>query len=114
MTEAEGVIAALRAEYDTIAAIAGTLDQDGLTGPSGAGEWTVADVLSHLGSGSEIHLAALNASVEGRPGPTQDDNKAIWARWNAMTPAEQAAGFVTANGTLVDRYEALVGDEDSI
>ena len=114
MTEAESVIAALRTEYDTVAAIASRLDGDGLTQPSGAGDWTVADVLSHLGSGSEINLAAVNASVEGRPGPTQDDNTAIWARWDAMTPAEQAAGFVTANGALIDRYESLVGDEDSI
>jgi len=43
-------ISALRASHDRLAGIAGTLDADGLREQSYAKEWSVAQVLSHLGS----------------------------------------------------------------
>jgi hypothetical protein len=50
-------ISALRSGSDDLALHVRTLTPDQLTGPSGASEWTVAQVLSHLGSGAS-----------GRPG----------------------------------------------
>ena len=114
MTEAERVITALRNGHEVLTDLVTPLDGADLTRGSGASEWTVADVLSHLGSGAEISLAVLAAGVESRPAPSQDDNKAIWARWDAMTPAEQAAGFLRSNAALVDRFESLLPDEDGL
>lgn len=102
-------IAELRATHDRLAAHVASLSPDQLTGPSGADDWTVADVLSHLGSGAEIGrgplLAALGDDGE-RPG-----NQEVWDRWNALAPAEQAAGFVESDARLVELYEGLTPEQ---
>jgi uncharacterized protein (TIGR03083 family) len=104
---ADEAINALRTGHDNLVAVVADLSADGLTGPSGASEWTVADVLSHLGSGAEIGLATLDAALSGADAPGSDFNQGVWARWNAMTPRDQADGFVKANEALVSRYEGL-------
>ncbi|MET0966579.1 MAG: maleylpyruvate isomerase family mycothiol-dependent enzyme, partial [Nakamurella sp.] len=104
---ADEAISALRTGHDTLVATLADLPEGGLTGPSGASEWTVADVLSHLGSGAEIGLATLEAALSGTEAPGGDFNQGVWDRWNAMTPQDQADGFVKANEALVTRYESL-------
>lgn len=78
------------------------LDAEALTHQSGSDEWTVADVLSHLGSGAEIGLGTLTAGKADMEGA-----QAIWARWNAMSPTEQAESFVVASERLAEAFEAL-------
>ena len=104
---ADQPISALRSGHDELAPYVRALQPTELTGPSGAQDWTVAQVLSHLGSGAEISLAALAASIGRLPAPAPDFNQRVWARWNAMTPQEQADGFLTANEALVQRYQAV-------
>lgn len=104
---ADQVIAALRSGHDALSAYAAGLDEQDLTGPSGAGEWDVAQVLSHLGSGAEIALAALDRALSGGGGPPEGFNQSVWDRWNAMSPMERRDGFIEANRRLVERYEAL-------
>ncbi len=106
-TLADRTITALRTTHDTLAALVPTLSEDQLRGPSGAAEWTVAQVLSHLGSGAEIALAGLTATLDGGAAPGQDFNHQVWDRWNAMTPPDQAAGFLDHDARLVTAYEAL-------
>lgn len=99
-------IAELRVQHDELAEVVGGLTQAQLVAPSGASEWTVADVLSHLGSGAEIGhyplVAALTGEDAGRP-----DNQDVWDRWNAMTPGDQASEFVESNARVVEIYEGL-------
>ena len=104
---ADRSIAALRANHDDLAALIPDLTDDQLTGSSGASEWTVAQVLSHLGSGSEIGLATLTSAITGSDAPHGDFNQGVWARWNAMTPQDQATSFVEHNAALVAAFEAL-------
>ncbi len=106
-TLADQTIVALRSGHDSLAALVAGLSPDDLTRPSAATEWQVSQVLSHLGSGAEIGLAALTAAQGGGAGPDGDFNREVWARWDAMTPAEHAAGFLEANQRLVEAYEAL-------
>ena len=106
-TAADQTIAVLRSGHDALAALVRDLDPDDLTRPSGASEWSVAQVLSHLGSGAEINLAGLEAALTGAPVPDGDFNTQVWARWDAMSPTEQAEGFLAANEKLVERYESL-------
>ena len=40
---------------------------------SGAEEWSVADVLSHLGSSSEIGLEVINTATTGESGDSPDN-----------------------------------------
>ena len=104
---ADQVIDALHAVHDELVDSIHDLTYDQLMGPSAATEWTVADVLSHLGSGAVITRAGLDAALAGEPDPGMDANKAVWARWDAMTPQEQQAGFFAADAELLAAYDAL-------
>jgi hypothetical protein len=92
-TLADRTIAALRRTHDDLASLVPTFTEAQLTGPSGASEWSVAQVLSHLGSGAEIATAGYRSAIDETPPPEQDFNQGIWDRWNAMTPQQQAADF---------------------
>jgi uncharacterized protein (TIGR03083 family) len=106
-TLADQTIDALRSGHDRLAALIAGFAPDDLVRPSAASEWQVSQVLSHLGSGAEIGLATLTAAQTGSPGPDGDFNRKVWARWDAMPPAEHASGFVEANQRLVEAYESL-------
>src|SRR3954467_5216893 len=96
---ADEPIAADHRTYERRARLVGALTDDQLTQPSGASGWTVAQVLSHLGSGAEITLETLRAGQAGTD-RAADANQAVWARWNAMSPREQADGYVRAGAEL--------------
>lgn len=100
-------IEALRTGHDSLVAAVASYGPDDLIRTSGASEWTVAAVLSHLGSGAEINLAVLESALDGTSGPDMDFNKSVWARWDGMSPAEQAAHFPAANEKLLSRFEGL-------
>ena len=96
-------IAALRTGHDRLAAFVSGADDDDLTHRSMGTDWSVAQVLSHLGSSAEIGLA----SIEGAP----IENEAVWDRWNAKGPADMARSAIAADERVVDWYEALSDDE---
>ncbi len=100
-------IQALRSAHDDLTAMVRGFGPDDLARPSGASEWDVSQVLSPLGSGAAINLAALTAALEGTGTPDGDFNQTVWARWDAMSREERAEGYVTANETLVRRYEEI-------
>src|SRR5215468_2131736 len=104
---ADKVIAALRSGHDDLSAYAEQLDEKDLRGPSGASEWEVSQVLSHLGSGAEIGLATLERALSGGGAAPDGFNQSVWDRWNAMPPLEHRDGFFEANRRLVERYESL-------
>lgn len=104
---ADQPISALRTGHDKLAALIDVLPPGRIGGRSGAAEWTIAQVLSHLGSGAEIGLAGLDASVSGAAKPAEGFNRSVWDRWNAMDPQTQAREFVASNEKLVLAYEAL-------
>src|SRR6478609_6223862 len=100
---ADRTIALLRRQHDQLVGIVSGLSDDDLLLPSGASEWPVAQVLSHLGSASEIFLGTLRGETT--------DNQAIWARWDASAPREQLDGFLEHSGRLLGALEEL--DEDA-
>ena len=110
-TLADRSIAALRTIHDELAALVPTLSADQLAGTSGAADWTVAQVLSHLGSGAEITRAGYRAALDGTPPPEQDFNQTVWDRWNALSPQAQADGFLQQDVALVEMLEALASQE---
>lgn len=103
------VIAALRTEHDSLELLLPNLSDDQLNGPSGASEWTIAQVLSHLGSGAEIGRAPV-ARASGEP-VEAEDNEAIWARWDASSPLDQAAGFVRHDTAYLETVEGLTAEQ---
>ncbi len=100
-------IDALSDEHEILAAAVGELGEGQLTAASAASEWTVAQVLSHLGSGAEITTAGLQAALGQRAAPTDNFNPSVWDRWNAMSPAEQRAGFLEHDALLVAAFAGL-------
>jgi uncharacterized protein (TIGR03083 family) len=104
---ADRTITALRNTHDELVALVPTLSDDQLTGPSGASDWTVAQVLSHLGSGAEIAHAGYRAALDGTAAPAQEFNQGVWDRWNALGPHDQAAQFLAHDAALVAMLEAL-------
>jgi uncharacterized protein (TIGR03083 family) len=96
---------ALRASHHQLAALAGRLGPSELSRPSYAREWTVAQVYSHLGSGAEIGLAAVQAALDG--GDVPPDPEPIWARWNAKTPQAMATDYVDVDDRCLGAVEAL-------
>ena len=65
-------------------------------------EWTVADVLSHLGSGATIMRLRLEGDV---------DMRAVWDEWNAKDPDTQAADALVADDALQYRVDSLTPDD---
>jgi uncharacterized protein (TIGR03083 family) len=104
---ADETIKALRSRTEDLATMVRDFTADDLARPSGASKWDVAQVLSHLGSGAEITLAGLNGALDGTGNPGGDFNQSVWARWDALSREEQAEGFLSANETLMRRYEGL-------
>ena len=98
---------ALRRSQDRLAATAAGLDGAGVRAPSYDSEWSIAQVLSHLGSQAEIFDLLLDAGLTGRDAPAQDAFPPIWEAWNARSPEEQAADSVAANEEHVSRLEAV-------
>jgi uncharacterized protein (TIGR03083 family) len=111
VTDAQPWVNALRASHERLSGIVAGLDSDGLRAQSYDTEWSIADVLSHLGSGAEIHMLTLNAGAAGGAPPPREQFQKIWDTWNAKTPEDQAADSVTANEALVSRAESLTPAE---
>ncbi len=101
------VTRALRHSHDTLRSVVEPLDAEGVRAQSYASEWSIAQVLSHLGSGAENFTAILDAGLRGQPTPGREAMEPVWDRWNAKTPDQQAADALVADSSLVERIEAL-------
>ena len=95
----------MRASSDHLFQAAGALDAETIRGPAYPSEWTIADVLSHLGSSAVIFAARFDAAVAGRE--FDGDQQAIWDEWNAKSPDAQVADALAADRALLDRIDAL-------
>ncbi len=95
---------------DRLQAVVGGLDGAQLTGPAYPTEWTVADVLSHLGSGAVILLRRLDDILADVATP-DDAAQVVWDEWNAKAPGAQAADALVADRALLDRLEGLTDEE---
>jgi uncharacterized protein (TIGR03083 family) len=106
-TRVPSLIAAVRRSSERLRATVEPMTVEHLRGRSYASEWTVADVLSHLGSGAEIGRQVLDAAVEGRPAISRDNFRAIWEVWDAKPPEQQAADSLAADQQLNEALTAL-------
>ena len=111
MTDAADVLRTVRASQERLAMLVDGYGEAELTGPSYDDDWSVADVLSHLGSQAEIFLLFVDAGIDGTEAPTNDAFGPIWDVWNAKSPTAQARDSLAADRALVDRLEALSADE---
>jgi uncharacterized protein (TIGR03083 family) len=105
-------ISALRASHDRLASLAGPLTPEQLRGTSYCTDWSIAQVLSHLGSGAEIALTLMLPAALGQAEPADRDAFApIWDAWNAKSPDAQVADGVSADEKYVEALEQLSDDD---
>ena len=100
-------ITALRHSHDLLVSLVQPLDADQARGPSYCSDWTIAQVLSHLGSGAEIGLMMLPGAL-GEAEPVGGDAFGpVWDRWNAKSPDQQVADGLVADEQHVHALEQL-------
>ena len=100
-------IGALRNSHDRLQVIVEPLDLVQLEQPSYASKWSIAQVLSHLGSQAEGFGLWLDAGLTGQDPPGREVFPPIWDAWNARAPRAQAADSLQANEELIRRLESL-------
>ncbi len=108
---ADRTIAALRSTHDELAQLVPSLSDAQLAGPSGAADWTLAQVFSHLGSGAELTLGGLRAAIGGTDAPAQAFNEAVWDQWDRRSPRARADEFVIHDARLLEALERLSADQ---
>jgi uncharacterized protein (TIGR03083 family) len=104
-------IAALRESHDRLAAIVAGLTPDQFSAPAYPSEWSIAQVMSHLGSGAQIMAASVDAGLTGAPAPGREINQPIWDEWNAKAPQDQVRDGIESDRQLVARLGALDADQ---
>lgn len=114
-SDPHALIGVLRNSHDRLDGLVRPLSPEHLRAQSYDTDWTIAQVLSHLGSGAEIATLSLAAALGGRGQLDQGAFPAIWDAWNNRTPEMQAADSLTWDAEHVSRLEQLTDEElDSI
>jgi uncharacterized protein (TIGR03083 family) len=103
-------LSTLRSSVDRLAAVVRLLDEVAITDRAYPSEWTIADVLSHLGSGAVIAQRRLDDALAGSPTP-DDFNPGVWDEWNAKAPRTKVDDGLAADGAFVARLEAVAPGE---
>ena len=98
---------AWRHSHDTLRTLVDPSDSAQLNLQSYASEWTIAQVLSHIGSGAEIFSLYLDAGRKGEDPPGRETFEPIWDVWNARSPEDQAAHALAADQAALERFESL-------
>lgn len=106
---ADARLEALVASVARLRAAVEGLSDDVLTTSAYPREWSIADVLSHLGSGAVITQRRLEDTVDGRQTP-DDHAPSVWDEWNAKTPAEQRRDALATDAELVARLQQVPGE----
>jgi uncharacterized protein (TIGR03083 family) len=106
------IIGILGASQERLVAAFDELGDD-VTRQSYCDDWSVADVASHLGSGTEIFRHYLAAGAAGEPAPGGELNQPIWDAWNAKAPADQVRDAIAVNEAFLEAVGALSDEERS-
>ncbi|RCG24499.1 maleylpyruvate isomerase family mycothiol-dependent enzyme [Sphaerisporangium album] len=103
----DDMIGVLRGSHERLKKLVAPLDDATLARPSYASAWSIAEVLSHLGSQAEITELLVDAGLGLAEPPAPEVVGAIWDRWNAKAAREQADDGLAADAALLTRFEAL-------
>jgi uncharacterized protein (TIGR03083 family) len=104
-------IATLRASYERLAGLVQPMTPDQVRAQSYDTDWSIAHVVSHLGSGAEISLMTLPGALgEGEP-VGREAFPPVWEVWNAKSPDEQAADGLVADEKHVQTLERLTDEQ---
>jgi uncharacterized protein (TIGR03083 family) len=83
------------------------MTHDQLVAPSYCRDWNIAQVLSHIGSASQIFGLNLDAGLAKAEPPGHEAMAPIWEQWNAMTPEEQRREGLAAVAAFLEHVDAI-------
>jgi uncharacterized protein (TIGR03083 family) len=78
--------------------------------PAYPSEWTIADVVSHLGSGSVIFERRVDDLLAGRTTP-DGFNEEVWAEWNNKSPQEKVREGLAAIRAYTRRLATVTPEQ---
>ena len=110
-TDPRTFIATLRESHDNLDGLVRPLTPEQVRDQSYCTDWSVAQVLSHLGSGAEIALLMLPGALGEAEPVGRDAFPPVWDKWNAKSPDEQAADGLASDERHVQALEALTDDQ---
>src|SRR6476660_4579970 len=111
MTSAASVteqLGALDVSVHRLAALVNGLKLAELDQQAYPSNWSVADVLSHLGSGAVIMQRGIDAAVSGHP-VEEGFRQSVWDEWYATGAGARAADARVADRQLLERVTSLTG-----
>ena len=100
------ILGALGTSVEHLRSVVEPLSDAQLDEPAYPAEWTIADVLSHIGSGAVIMQRRLDDIVEGKATP-DDFAPGVWDTWNAKSARAKADDALVADRDLLERIESL-------
>jgi uncharacterized protein (TIGR03083 family) len=102
MTNAADALAVLQNSVARLHGLVEPLSADAIRSPAYPAEWTIADLLCHLGSGSVI--GAMRLTEDEVP---MEAIEAVWKEWAAKSPEAQVADGLAADAAVTERLAAL-------
>jgi uncharacterized protein (TIGR03083 family) len=107
---ADALIEALRSSVDRLHDLVAGVPVDQLTRRAYPDQWSIADVLSHLGSGAVITKRRLDDTLAGVA--TSDDfAPEVWDTWNGKNPESQRDDALIAEAQLLSGIDAVTAKE---
>jgi uncharacterized protein (TIGR03083 family) len=97
---------ALRSSVERLQRLCRGLDDAQLQKQSYDRDWSIAAVLSHIGSGAVIMRRRLQDTLAGVESP-DDFAPSVWDEWNAKAPRAQADDALVADEELLAALEAV-------
>ena len=104
---------ALRGSVGRLHQLCRGLDDAQLEADSFCSDWSVADVLAHLGSAAVILRRRVEDAMAGAETP--DDRVPVWEEWNAKSPRAKADDALVADESVLETLESVTAaDRDRL
>jgi uncharacterized protein (TIGR03083 family) len=100
----------LEASVKRLREVVAGLDPTQYTAKAYPTEWSIADVMSHLGSGAVIMAHSIDTTIAGTA-VADDFNQSVWDEWNSKLPAAQVADSLVADQDLMARVAQVSASE---
>jgi uncharacterized protein (TIGR03083 family) len=105
-------LSVLRSSVERLATQVRPLDDEQLVHHAYPSAWSIADVLSHVGSSGLIMQRRLDDALAGRAMP-DDFSEQVWAEWDAKSPRAKVDDGLAVDKAFTSRLEGVGADERS-
>lgn len=101
------ILTVLQSLHASLAAGVAPLGAEDVVRPAFPSEWSIAQVMSHLGSGAEIFSLFLASGRSGEAAPEFEEFSRIWDIWNAKKPQDQTEEALTSDAAFLDQLASM-------